>query len=101
MDTLLGSLLAGSHQVVLECLSESEYSTLTPIPEVMQPLFDDSRIRIEELPFLEHFFFLADEYWQQPEDDSPANRRQHPKTAQSDQQAGEGSAAFTDRHGPG
>ncbi|MBM95292.1 MAG: hybrid sensor histidine kinase/response regulator [Oceanospirillaceae bacterium] len=70
MDTLLGSLLAGSHQVVLECLSESEYSTLTPIPEVMQPLFDDSRIRIEELPFLEHFFFLADEYWQQPEDDS-------------------------------
>ncbi len=67
MEVLLGNILASANQLILQRQAYNKYKLLTPIPGSIAPLFDDStqQLRIEELPFLEHFLDIAEEFWQQ------------------------------------
>lgn len=66
---LLGSIMATSDRLVLQRYAERAYRYLTPMPVALQPLLDEAEgdLPAEELPFLDHFLDMAEDFWEQPD----------------------------------
>ncbi|MGH1371250.1 MAG: HD-GYP domain-containing protein [Cellvibrionaceae bacterium] len=66
---LLENTFCGLNQVLLKRESGSCFEVITPIPEILKPLFDgieSERIEIDDrLPFLQHFLYDAELHWRE------------------------------------